>query len=100
MQGAPTTARVAIACGGTGGHLFPGLAVAEQLKQRGCRVTLLISPKDIDQKAAQTARGIELATLPAVGLVAGKKLAFVHGFAQSFRAARKLFKAAPPEAVL
>jgi len=29
-----------------GRHLFPGVAVAEALKQRGCAVTLLISPKE------------------------------------------------------
>ena len=46
---------VAIACGGTGGHLFPGLAVAGELKQRGCRTALLISPKDIDQQAVKSA---------------------------------------------
>ncbi len=40
--------KVAIACGGTGGHLFPGLAVAEVLKNRGHEVLLLISEKQID----------------------------------------------------
>jgi len=44
---------VAIACGGTGGHLFPGLAVARQLQQRGCEVALLVSPKDVDQQAVK-----------------------------------------------
>jgi len=44
---------VAIACGGTGGHLFPGLAVARQLQQRGCDVALLVSPKDVDQQAVK-----------------------------------------------
>ena len=44
---------VAIACGGTGGHLFPGLAVGKELQRRGCEVTLLISPKEVDQQAAK-----------------------------------------------
>jgi len=44
---------VAIACGGTGGHLFPGLAVARQLQQRGCEIALLVSPKDVDQQAVK-----------------------------------------------
>ncbi len=60
-------ARVAIACGGTGGHLFPGMAVGEQLVRRGCEVTLLISPKEVDQQAVKTASEMEVATLPAVG---------------------------------
>ncbi|PYJ06553.1 MAG: hypothetical protein DME25_06400, partial [Verrucomicrobia bacterium] len=78
---------VAIACGGTGGHLFPGLAVAEQLVDRGCEVALLISPKDVDQRAVKTASGMEIVTLPAVGLQRGHRLAFVRGFSQSYRTA-------------
>src|SRR5258705_6921073 len=100
MQSQTPTPRVAIACGGTGGHLFPGLAVAEQLKQHGCCVTLLISPKEVDQQAVKAAAGMQVATLPAVGLSKGSRLAFLRGFVQSFRAARTLFKNETPEAVL
>jgi UDP-N-acetylglucosamine--N-acetylmuramyl-(pentapeptide) pyrophosphoryl-undecaprenol N-acetylglucosamine transferase len=100
MQNRPTTIRVVIACGGTGGHLFPGLAVAEQLKQRGCGITLLVSPKEVDQLAVKAARDMRVETLPSVGLVRGSRLAFVRGFVQSYRAARKIFSAEPPDAVL
>jgi UDP-N-acetylglucosamine--N-acetylmuramyl-(pentapeptide) pyrophosphoryl-undecaprenol N-acetylglucosamine transferase len=91
---------VAIACGGTGGHLFPGLAVAEQLQKRGCAVGLLISPKDVDQEAVKSAQGMEIVTLPAVGLQNRNYLSFVRSFWQSWRASRKLFKSRPPYAVL
>ena len=92
--------RVAIACGGTGGHLFPGLAVADQLVQRGCAAMLLISPKDVDQEAVRGISGMEVVTLPAVGLKRGGEIGFVRGFIQSYRAAAKLFKSRPPKAAL
>jgi UDP-N-acetylglucosamine--N-acetylmuramyl-(pentapeptide) pyrophosphoryl-undecaprenol N-acetylglucosamine transferase len=43
--------KIMIACGGTGGHLFPGLAVAEALRDRQHQVRLLVSEKGIDQIA-------------------------------------------------
>jgi len=91
---------VAIACGGTGGHLFPGLAVAEQLRKRGCAVALLISPKEVDQEAVKYALGIEAVTLPAVALQNRNYLSFARSFWQSWRAARTIFQSRPPQAVL
>ncbi|MGA2180117.1 MAG: undecaprenyldiphospho-muramoylpentapeptide beta-N-acetylglucosaminyltransferase [Verrucomicrobiota bacterium] len=91
---------VAIACGGTGGHLFPGLAVAEQLQKRGCAVALLVSPKDVDQEAVKSARGMEIVTLPAVALQNRNHLSFARSFWQSWRASRNFFRSRPPHAVL
>ena len=91
---------VAIACGGTGGHLFPGLAVAEQLKQRGCEVALLISPKEVDQQAVKAAAGMEIFTLPAVGLQNRNYFSFARSFWKSFQTARGIFKTRRPDAVL
>jgi UDP-N-acetylglucosamine--N-acetylmuramyl-(pentapeptide) pyrophosphoryl-undecaprenol N-acetylglucosamine transferase len=92
--------RVAICCGGTGGHLFPGLAVADQLGRRGCEVMLLISPKEVDQKAVRGVSGMQVVSLPAVGLKRRGEIAFARGFVRSYRAAAKLFKSCPPQAAL
>jgi UDP-N-acetylglucosamine--N-acetylmuramyl-(pentapeptide) pyrophosphoryl-undecaprenol N-acetylglucosamine transferase len=91
---------VAIACGGTGGHLFPGLAVAEKLQKRGCTVSLLISTKDVDQQSVKSASGMEIFTLPAVGLQNRNYFSFARNFWQSWRAASKFFKQRKPDAVL
>lgn len=45
--------RLVIACGGTGGHLFPGIAVAEAWQRRGGKATLIISEKQIDALATE-----------------------------------------------
>src|SRR5438552_938263 len=100
MQLAQTAPLVAIACGGTGGHLFPGLAVADVLARCGCAISLLVSPKEVDRQAAALAPGVEVVTLPAVGLVNGQIRAFVRGFRESYRAAKQSFRARPPQAVL
>jgi UDP-N-acetylglucosamine--N-acetylmuramyl-(pentapeptide) pyrophosphoryl-undecaprenol N-acetylglucosamine transferase len=91
---------VAIACGGTGGHLFPGLAVAEELKKRGCKIALLISLKEIDQQAVKSAKDLEIFTLPAVGLQNRNYFSFAKSFWNSYRASRKIFNQRKPDAVL
>jgi UDP-N-acetylglucosamine--N-acetylmuramyl-(pentapeptide) pyrophosphoryl-undecaprenol N-acetylglucosamine transferase len=59
--------KIAIACGGTGGHLFPGLAVAEELRQRGHDTLLLVSPKQIDAIALKGAEEQKTRALPGIG---------------------------------
>src|SRR6516162_6247510 len=95
-----TPPHVAIACGGTGGHLFPGLAVARQLAHFGARVSLLVSRKDVDQQAVKEVRDLQVVTLPAVALQRGSRLAFVRGFASSYFAAHRFFKTVQPHAAL
>jgi UDP-N-acetylglucosamine--N-acetylmuramyl-(pentapeptide) pyrophosphoryl-undecaprenol N-acetylglucosamine transferase len=117
----PYAPTIAIACGGTGGHLFPGLAVAEQLVKRGCAVMVIVSPKEVDQQAVKSAlerraparqgdgeqqaeqvlgAPIEVVTLPAVGLQNRNYFSFARSFVKSWLAARKALSARKPVAAL
>ncbi len=58
--------KIIIACGGTGGHLFPGVAVAQELKSRGHEVKLLISQKKVDARASEKYKNLDFDTVPAV----------------------------------
>lgn len=100
MISQPPSLHVAIACGGTGGHLFPGVAVGNELVRLGHEVTLLVSPKDVDQQAVRCLVDMKIETLPAVGLQEGRRLAFLRGFWQSRQAARRVFARHRPHAVL
>ncbi len=57
---------VIIACGGTGGHLFPGIAVAQELKARGHQVLLLISEKKVDAQASEKYTDLRFETVPMI----------------------------------
>jgi UDP-N-acetylglucosamine--N-acetylmuramyl-(pentapeptide) pyrophosphoryl-undecaprenol N-acetylglucosamine transferase len=92
-----------IAAGGTGGHLFPGLAVGEVLIQRGHRVMLIISEKEIDSLATQGRGDFRIERVPGVGLQSKSPLALVK-FLLKFRAGlaqvKALYRDFSPNAVL
>jgi UDP-N-acetylglucosamine--N-acetylmuramyl-(pentapeptide) pyrophosphoryl-undecaprenol N-acetylglucosamine transferase len=98
--------RIVIACGGTGGHLFPGLAVAEALLARHHEVRLLVSEKAVDQTALRslTVHGgsaLSVRSLPAVGYTGAKQaLHFGAGLARATRTCASLCKEFSPDAVL
>jgi UDP-N-acetylglucosamine--N-acetylmuramyl-(pentapeptide) pyrophosphoryl-undecaprenol N-acetylglucosamine transferase len=71
---------VAIACGGTGGHLFPGIAVAQALRREGHTVLLLVSKKDVDQHVFEIGEGFEVQRIPAIGLPVRKLSLAMIGF--------------------
>lgn len=100
MQAASPPPLIAIACGGTGGHLFPGLALGEELAARGCDLLLLISPKEVDQQAVKAAVGMQVATLPAVALQRGVGTGFLRGLWRAYTEARRLFRERPPAAII
>ena len=64
--------RIVIAAGGTGGHLFPGIAVANEMCDRAdVQITIIISDKKIDREISKNLPW-EILTLKAP-TVAGKK---------------------------
>lgn len=59
--------RFIISCGGTGGHLSPGISLAEGLIGRGHTVTLLISLKKVDARLIEKYPQFEFIRVPGTG---------------------------------
>lgn len=91
---------IAIACGGTGGHLFPGMTIGREFVRRGCDVTLLVSPKEVDQLAVRCVSDMSVVTLPSVALQGRNYLKFIRSLRGSIREARRLFRQRRPAAVI
>ena len=96
------TAPVLIMAGGTGGHIFPGIAVAKELAARAVPVLWLGSEGGLETKLVAQA-GIELKTI-AISGVRGKGIASLLGaplkIFRAVLAAWKLIGAVRPRSVL
>ena len=56
-----------IACGGTGGHLSPGIALAEKLRSKGHKCILITSQKRVDQELCQAYPELPFIQFPGIG---------------------------------
>jgi UDP-N-acetylglucosamine--N-acetylmuramyl-(pentapeptide) pyrophosphoryl-undecaprenol N-acetylglucosamine transferase len=74
--------RVLIAGGGTGGHLFPGIAIARELLRRrpDARVTFVGTAQGIEARAVPR-EGFELDTIRSLGLKGKSPVALTKGLA-------------------
>lgn len=100
---APVPKRLVIACGGTGGHLFPGIAVAEAWRKRGGEVLLLISEKQIDTLATEGHEHLRFERLKSIAMpkiTSPKMIGFGFGFLQGLWQCRKILKDFKADAVL
>jgi UDP-N-acetylglucosamine--N-acetylmuramyl-(pentapeptide) pyrophosphoryl-undecaprenol N-acetylglucosamine transferase len=59
--------RFVISCGGTGGHLSPGISLAEGLQARGHDTLLLISQKKVDARLSEKYPQLKFERMPGTG---------------------------------
>ena len=87
--------KLIVACGGTGGHSFPGLAVADRLASRGHDVTVWMSGRDVESRVLKGWSGPVFAT-------GAKQLSARNVFAniRAFWRCRREMKRERPDALL
>jgi len=89
-------------CGGTGGHLSPGIALAEGLAERGHRSVLLISQKKVDTRLSAKYPELRFAPIPGTpfGLKPAVLARFLVSQTKGFFAGLRLVRTERPAAIV
>ena len=92
---------VAVSCGGTGGHMFPGLAVAAELRRRGHRVAVILSGRAVEAERAKAdlPEGAEAMLVP-VDPISPRRPKSLLKLWRAYRTARRELRAFRPDALL
>lgn len=93
---------VVIACGGTGGHLTPGIALAQSLDERGCKSSLFISRKGVDSRLSSQYPTLKFVAMPGAPLIKTPFgiVRFIRGFASSYLKSKKFYKKTNVDAMI
>jgi len=94
--------RFLIACGGTGGHLSPGIALAEGLNARGHETTLLISHKKVDARLIEKYPQLRFERIPGAPFTLSPVgfFRFVSQQSQAFWYSTRLIRAWHPDVII
>lgn len=94
--------RLVIAGGGTGGHLYPGIAVAREAMRSGCRVVFIGTQAGIEARVLPR-EGLELRTIKTgkyMGMGIKGKIKTLAGMPAAVSAAAAILRDFRPQAVL
>ncbi|HTL70736.1 MAG TPA: undecaprenyldiphospho-muramoylpentapeptide beta-N-acetylglucosaminyltransferase [Candidatus Eisenbacteria bacterium] len=97
--------KIVLACGGTGGHIFPAFSVAEELKRRhpGAGIIYVCGKKDIENaifKVVVHERVVSIESAPFAGAASLCRPSFLLKLFSGFRQALSLLKRERPDVVV
>ena len=93
--------RMIITCGGTGGHFYPGLAIAKEFQDRGGKVILLLSGVNAEkQSEIARSQGVGAECLPMMPHPLKKPFKFLSGLFGGISGSRRVIKHFAPQAIL